>query len=197
MLIENSFDISASPDRVFEFLQDPHNVAACFPGAELTEDLGGDSYRGKVKIKVGPLSAAYAGTATIVSCDPATRVAVLLAEGKDARGSGSARAEAKMQVRAKEGGSTVTFATELTISGKLAQFGRGIMADVSNRMIAELAEQVRTRIDTAQLPHEAEAVSAPPSPPPMKASSIIKAMIAGWFGRLRGRFRSKSGSPQA
>lgn len=189
MLIENSFELTAPPDRVFEFLQDPYNVAACFPGAELTEDLGGDSYRGKVRIKVGPVVAAYAGTATIVSRDPAARIAVLRAEGKDSRGAGTAKAEATMRVDEKDGGSAVTFATELTISGKLAQFGRGIMADVSNRMVADLADQVRTRIDTA-VP---DAQPEPAPPPPMKASSIVKAMIAGWVRRLRARFTARSG----
>jgi carbon monoxide dehydrogenase subunit G len=187
MLIENSFDIDAAPDRVYEFLQDPHNVAACFPGAELTEDLGGDSYRGKVKIKVGPVVAAYAGTASIVSRDPALRLAVLLAEGRDSKGSGSAKATARMRVEPAPTGSTVTFATELTISGKLAQFGRGIMADVSNRMVADLATQVRTRITAQETP------SAPPPPPPapMRTSSILKAMLAGLLRRVRARFKRR------
>ncbi|MEV4314195.1 SRPBCC family protein [Actinocrispum sp. NPDC049592] len=184
MLIENSFDIDATPDHVFAFLQDAHNVAACFPGAELTEDLGGDSYRGKVKIKVGPVVAAYAGTATIVERDPVARAAVLAAEGRDAKGSGSAKAQARMSVAANgSGGSTVTFTTELTISGKLAQFGRGIMADVSNRMVADLADQVRHRIGT---PEVAAAVSAPAAPAaPLKFSAILRAMIAGLIHRLR------------
>ncbi len=188
MLVENSFDIDAAPDRVFTFLQDAHNVAACFPGAELTEDLGEDCYRGKVKIKVGPVVAAYAGTATIVERDPVARVAVLSAEGRDAKGSGSAKAQARMAVAARDAGSTVTFATELTISGKLAQFGRGIMADVSNRMVAELAEQVRQRIGAS------EAAAAAPTVPaaPLKFSAILRAMIAGLIRRLRRRLEAGS-----
>ncbi|HVV23447.1 MAG TPA: SRPBCC domain-containing protein, partial [Pseudonocardiaceae bacterium] len=65
MLIENSFAVSADPDHVFRFLQDPANVVACMPGAELVEDLGNDSYRGRVRIKIGPVLAAYSGVATI------------------------------------------------------------------------------------------------------------------------------------
>jgi carbon monoxide dehydrogenase subunit G len=153
MLIENSFDVDADPDRVFDFLQNPHNVAACFPGAELTEDLGDDAYRGKVKIRLGPVTAAFTGTAKVVERDDAGRVAVLLAEGKDIRGSGTARARAAMRVEpAAGGGSSVLLQTDLTISGKLAQFGRGIMADVSTRMVGDLATRVRERIEGESAP---------------------------------------------
>jgi hypothetical protein len=148
MLIENSFPVAAEPDQVFDFLQDAHNVAACFPGAELLDEVGDDTYLGRVKIKVGPVTATYAGTATIVSRDPATRTAVLRAEGKDSRGAGSANATAHMHVEPAEVGATVQFATELAVSGKLAQFGRGIMSDVSARMVAQLADAVRDRIQT-------------------------------------------------
>jgi carbon monoxide dehydrogenase subunit G len=147
MLIENSFDVDAAPDRVFDFLQNPHNVATCFPGAELTEDLGDDQYKGKVKIKLGPVTAAFSGTARITEKDEVARIAVLVAEGKDARGSGTAKATATMRVEPTETGSSVLLKTDLTISGKLAQFGRGIMADVSTRMVNDLAVRVRERIE--------------------------------------------------
>jgi carbon monoxide dehydrogenase subunit G len=162
MLIENSFDVDADPDRVFDFLQNPHNVATCFPGAELTEDLGDDSYRGKVKIKLGPVTAAFSGVAKITEKDATARVAVLVADGKDARGSGTAKATATMRVEpAGDGGASVKLETDLTISGKLAQFGRGIMADVSNRMVGELATRVRERIEAESAEaKQAEATSA-------------------------------------
>ena len=160
MLIENSFDVNADPDRVFEFLRNPHNVATCFPGAELTEDLGNDTYKGKVKIKLGPVTAAFTGTAKITELDEKARVAVLLAEGKDARGSGTARATATMRVEATETGSSVLLQTDLTISGKLAQFGRGIMADVSGRMVGDLAKRVRERIEADEPAAETAATVA-------------------------------------
>ncbi len=164
MLIENSFDVNADPDRVFEFLRNPHNVATCFPGAELTEDLGDDTYKGKVKIKLGPVTAAFTGTAKITELDEKARVAVLLAEGKDSRGSGTAKATATMRVEATETGASVLLQTDLTISGKLAQFGRGIMADVSGRMVGDLAKRVRERIEAAE--PTAEAAEAPAATTP-------------------------------
>jgi carbon monoxide dehydrogenase subunit G len=123
MLIENSFEVAADPDTVYRFLRDAHNVAACFPGAELVEDLGDDSYRGKVKIKVGPVTAAYQGVAKVVERDDAGRTAVLVADGKDTRGAGTAKAQATMRVSPAGDGATVVIATDLTVSGKLAQSG--------------------------------------------------------------------------
>jgi uncharacterized protein len=173
MLIENSFDVDADPDRVFAFLQNPHNVATCFPGAELTEDLGDDQYKGKVKIKLGPVTAAFSGTARITEKDETARRAVLVAEGKDARGSGTAKATATMQVEPTETGSNVVLKTDLTISGKLAQFGRGIMADVSNRMVGDLATRVRERIEA-----EPEAAAAAEAPSDTEAAAPAEAPAA-------------------
>jgi carbon monoxide dehydrogenase subunit G len=174
MLIENSFDVDADPDRVFRFLQNPHNVATCFPGAELTEDLGDDQYRGKVKIKLGPVTAAFSGIAKITEKDDAARIAVLVAEGKDARGSGTAKATATMRVEPTETGSNVLLKTDLTISGKLAQFGRGIMADVSGRMVNDLAVRVRERIESEPEAVAAEAVAAEAEPAETTAAADSK-----------------------
>ena len=202
MLIENSFEVAADADKVFDFLQDAHNVAACFPGAELTEDMGDDSYRGKVKIKVGPVTAAYQGIAKVVERDATTRIAVLVAEGKDTKGAGSAKAKATMRVTPSGAGANVVLETDLTISGKLAQFGRGIMADVSGRMVGELASRVRELIEQGEaVPVAPEAgepagavvqtAAAPRTEaPPMKASTIIRSVLSGVFKRLAARLRA-------
>ncbi|MFJ1768571.1 SRPBCC family protein [Amycolatopsis sp. NPDC088138] len=201
MLIENSFEVAADPDEVYRFLQDAHNVAACFPGAELTEDLGDDSYQGRVKIKVGPVTAAYQGVAKVVERDAVARTAVLLADGKDTRGSGTAKAKATMRVTPAGDGANVVLATDLTISGKLAQFGRGIMADVSGRMVGELAARVRERIEQgapADVETAEPAPAAPPPPvskpraeaPPMKASELVRFVLAGMLERWAARLRA-------
>jgi uncharacterized protein len=192
MLIENSFDVHAAPDRVFDFLQDAHNVAACFPGAELTEDLGDDSYRGKVKVKLGPVTAAFAGVARVTERNAEERRAVLVAEGKEARGSGTAKATATMRVESVDGGARVLLETDLTISGRLAQFGRGIMADVSTRMVGELADRARERIEEQNGAEDAGEPSAEEKPSEaMKASSILRAMVVGVFRRLLARLRGR------
>jgi uncharacterized protein len=198
MLIENSFDVDAAPDRVFDFLQDAHNVAACFPGAELTEDMGDDSYRGRVKVKLGPVTAAFAGVAKVTERNAEERRAVLVAEGKEARGSGTAKATATMRVESVDGGARVLLETDLTISGRLAQFGRGIMADVSTRMVGELAERARERIEQQdeheEAPEASEDTGEPPAETPneaIKASSILRAMVVGVFRRLLARLRGR------
>jgi carbon monoxide dehydrogenase subunit G len=194
MLIENSFEVAADPDEVYRFLQDAHNVAACFPGAELTEDLGDDSYQGKVKIKVGPVTAAYQGVAKVVERDAVARTAVLLADGKDTRGAGTAKAKATMRVTPAGDGATVALQTDLTISGKLAQFGRGIMADVSGRMVGELASRVRERIEQGEPAAPAPAATPVSKPraevPPMKASELIRTVLAGMLERWAARLRA-------
>lgn len=193
MLIENAFEVDAEPDRVFAFLSDAHNVVTCFPGAELTEELGDDAYRGKVKIKLGPVTAAFTGTATIVERDEAGRVAVLRAEGKDTKGSGTAKATAEMRVAPVDGGSAVHLTTDLTISGKLAQFGRGIMTDVATRMVGELASRAREQL-SAPVAGGVATVTAPApvtEAAPISAGSILRTVVAGWFSRLVARFRRR------
>ncbi|HEX5116955.1 MAG TPA: SRPBCC family protein [Pseudonocardiaceae bacterium] len=190
MLIENTFQVAADPDRVFDFLQDANNVVTCMPGAELVEDLGDDSYAGKVKIKVGPVTAAYSGVAIITRRDPTERVAVLRAEGKDTKGNGSAKAVATMRVTPIDTGSTVQLSTELSVSGKLAQFGRSVMADVSNKMVGEMANRVRAAIEAATTPEPA-ATPAPPADDTIKASGIIWTVLTGIIRRLTARLRGK------
>jgi carbon monoxide dehydrogenase subunit G len=168
---------------VFDFLQDPYHVVACFPGAALTEDLGGDAYRATVKVKVGPVTAAYTGTATVQRRDRVERVAALVAVGRGARGTGTASATATMRVTPGPAGATVLLSTDLTIAGKLAQFGRGMMADVSNRMVGELAARVRERV-------EADAPATPAADlAPVRLSSVVRAVVAGFRRRLRQRLR--------
>lgn len=205
MLIENSFHVAADPDRVFAFLSDANNVVTCLPGAELVEDLGDDSYRGKVRIKVGPVTAACSGVATITERDPVGRVVVLLAEGKDTKGNGGAKATATMRVGADANGSTVELSTDLSVTGKLAQFGRSVMADVSGKMVGQLATRVRETIEAGQ-PTATGAASAeppatgaapvttpatPPADDAIKASGIVWSVLAGVFRRLFARLRGR------
>jgi carbon monoxide dehydrogenase subunit G len=128
------------------------------------------------------VTAAYSGTATVVQRDRDARVAVLAAEGRDVRGAGTATATATVRVVPAAGGATVALTTDLTVAGRLAQFGRGIMADVSNRMVGELAARVRDRIEQ-DTPATVRAAA------PMRLSSIVRAVVAGFLRRLRQRLR--------
>jgi len=118
--IENSFEVGAPPDRVFAFLLDVNRVVQCMPGAELSEVVDPETFKGRVKIKVGPITVAYNGTAKIAQKDGAARTATLEAEGRETTGPGSARAKADMSVLPSGAGSTVTIATDFHLAGRVA-----------------------------------------------------------------------------
>lgn len=150
MEIANSFTVAAPPDRVYDFLLDVNNVVRCVPGAELAEVVDPDTFRGKVKIKVGPVTVSYNGTARITERDAAARSATLRAEGREAAGSGSANATTTMSVREDGSASVVTLATDFTVVGRIAQFGRGIMEDVSRQLVGQMAECIRSTLEASE-----------------------------------------------
>ena len=147
MQIENSFAVKAAPERVYEFLLDVNNVVHCVPGAELSEVVDPNTFKGKVRIKVGPVTVSYNGTARITSRDADTRTATLEAEGRETTGSGTAQATTVMAVAADGDGSTVTLTTDFTVVGRVAQFGRGIMEDVSRHLVGQAAECIQSTLE--------------------------------------------------
>ena len=148
MQLENSFQVSAPPDKVFAYLLDVTKVVSCVPGAELTEVVDSSTFKGKVKVKVGPITVAYSGTARIADRDDAERKATLSAEGRETTGPGSARASALMHVQTAGENSLVTITTEYHIAGRVAQFGRGVMEDVSKRLIGEMASCIQANVES-------------------------------------------------
>jgi hypothetical protein len=147
MQIENSFAVKAEPDRVYEFLLDVNNVVSCVPGAELSEVVDPNTFKGKVRIKVGPVTVSYNGTATITSRDAGSRTATLEAEGRETTGSGTAQATTVMAVAADGDASKVTLTTDFTVVGRVAQFGRGIMEDVSRHLVGQAAECIQSKLE--------------------------------------------------
>jgi carbon monoxide dehydrogenase subunit G len=163
--IENSFEVGAPPDRVYAFLLDVNRVVGCVPGAELSEVVDPNTFKGKVKIKVGPVTVAYAGTARIVDRDEASRSATLEGEGRETTGPGNARAKAHMKVEESGAGSRVTVSTDFTVAGRVAQFGRGLMEDVSKSLVAQMAACIKSELETAEQPPAATAAPSDPSSP--------------------------------
>src|SRR5258708_17992668 len=150
MQLENSFQVSAPPDQVFAYLLDINKVVGCVPGAELTEVVDESTFKGKVKVKVGPITVAYSGTARITGRDEATRWATLEAEGRETTGQGSARAKAVMAVTPDGSGSVVRITTDYSIAGRVAQFGRGVMEDVSRRIVNDMANCIKANVEVAE-----------------------------------------------
>src|SRR5687768_2157595 len=131
MQLEQSFTVAADPDTVYVFLLDVNRVAGCIPGMQLIEAKDDDVFVGTMKIKVGPVSAQYKGTAQITSRDPSARVATLSAEGTEGVGAGRVSGTAVMTVTPEaDGASLVRMEADVQIAGRLAQFGRGIIDSV-------------------------------------------------------------------
>lgn len=141
MILDNHLAVPAAPDDVFALLNDVERVAGCLPGATL-EGREGEAYRGRVKVKVGPISAAYAGTLRFTEVVPDQRTLRLSARASDAHGAGDAEADVVLSVAEADGGSTLDLHTDLLIRGKIAQFGKGAITTVSSRLLDQFARNL-------------------------------------------------------
>jgi uncharacterized protein len=142
MEFTNTFRVPVDVDTTFATLTDLEKVAPCLPGATL-EEVDGDRYTGRVKVKVGPITVIYKGTAEVTDADGDAKRARIEATGKETRGSGTASANVVATMEEVEDGTEVTVVTDLNITGKPAQFGRGVMADVGSRIIGAFADRLR------------------------------------------------------
>lgn len=168
MELINTFSVSVPPEVAWKVLTDVERIAPCLPGAQLQE-IEGDEFRGVVKVKVGPIQAQYKGKAVFVERDDAAMKAVLEASGRDTRGQGNASATITAQLESAAGGTQVTVTTDLTVTGKVAQFGRGVLADVSAKILSQFVDNLEQTVlvdDAAAVVKEAEAVVAASAPSP-------------------------------
>ncbi len=145
MKLDNTFTVPVAVDTAWQVLLDVERIAPCMPGATLTGN-DGDTFTGNVKVKVGPISLTYGGTATITSRDDTNHVAVIEASGKETRGSGTAKAVITARLHEQDGSTEVAVETDLTITGKPAQFGRGVMAEISGKLITQFADCLAAEI---------------------------------------------------
>jgi carbon monoxide dehydrogenase subunit G len=139
MELTNEFRVNVPVGDAWVVLTDVERIAPCMPGADLQE-VEGDEYRGVVKVKVGPITAQYKGAARFIEKDEAGHKAVLKAEGRDTRGAGNASATITATLSEVDGGTLVKVDTDLTVSGKVAQFGRGVLADVSAKLLNQFVD---------------------------------------------------------
>jgi uncharacterized protein len=159
--LDNSFILNLPPQEAWALLNDVERIAPCVPGARLTE-VAGDDYTGTVKVKLGPITAEYKGTATITARDAANKRLTLTGKGRDIRGQGTAGADLVMTVAGEGAGSRVNISTELQVSGKIAQLGKGVMQDVSARLVDQFVENLQGLTPEAVVaPVEAVAAAAP------------------------------------
>ena len=177
MELSNEFVVPVAVDEAWVLLTDVERIAPCMPGAELQE-IEGDEYRGIVKVKVGPITAQYKGKATFVEKDDGAHRAVLRAEGRDTRGQGNANATITATLVPEESGTRVTVVTDLAITGRAAQFGRGVMADVSTKLLGQFVSCLEKNVlgsAAAAAPASASASSAAASAPSEEAPAEVGA----------------------
>ncbi|MBK6489137.1 MAG: SRPBCC family protein [Gemmatimonadetes bacterium] len=159
--LNETFRVSAPPDLVWQFLKNPADVVTCLPGAELTETIDAQTYGGRVKVKVGPITAKYAGQATLVQVDDAARRMQIVAEGKETGGPGSARMTLNGLVTPlADGSSEVRVDATIDIAGRVMQFGRGLIESVNKQLFRQFADAVQARLQDA---HAADVAAAGPS----------------------------------
>ena len=180
--IEESFEVQAPVERVWEYLIDPARVAVCLPGAELLESRDDGSYLGAVKVKVGPVAMSYKGTVKFTERDEQGRVVRLVGEGREAGGGGSARLTMLSRIVALENrGSQVTVQAEVDLVGKIVQFGRGMIEEVSRQLFRQFAACAKQQLEMADdPPAEATPSTAQSSAEHKSVRAIPLALNALW-----------------
>jgi uncharacterized protein len=166
--LEQSFEVRAPVERVWETLIDIERVAPCLPGAEITEAGEDGTYRGSFSVRLGPTTAAYRGELEMEEVDESARRVVMRASGQDKRGQGSAKATIVSTMREEGELTHVDVETDFTITGRLARFGRGgMIQDISNRLLKDFASCLQERIE------------APPAAEPTPVDAVLSAIPEG------------------
>ena len=181
--IEKTFQVQESVETVWGFLSDPRQVAACVPGAQITEQVDETTYKGAISVKVGPSVTNYNGQVQILRLDPQNHEIEILGKGQDVRGRGSASMKMNGRLLAlADGGTEVTSSSEITVVGILAQMGSRVIIEVSNVMFGEFTKNLELRLkQSSNTPHGQE--SDVGKPEPVKAGSVAWKATKALFRR--------------
>lgn len=192
----NEFTVPTDIDTTWKTLLDLEKVAPCLPGATL-EEVDGDVYTGRVKVKVGPITVSYRGTAELVDVDEEAKSARIDAKGKETRGAGTADADVTAKLTETDEGTLVHVVTDLTVTGKPAQFGRGVMGEVGTKIIGQFAERLEALVlsdDPDAVPSEAAAATGDGAGPAAASGGEAAASGAASAGASA---TSEAGAPAA
>ena len=196
MKLEHDFEVDAELHDAWPLLLDLERLAPCMPGAQLQE-VDGDEYRGIVKVKVGPITAQYRGVARVVEADEAAGRVVLRAEGRDTRGQGNAAADIVATLHADGTRTRVHVDTDLSVTGKVAQFGRGVMADVSAKLMDQFVTCLRTTVLSGATAPAADAPTPSPAEPATPGPTAAAAEPAAAAPTPTGPRRIDGAEPEA
>ncbi len=165
MEFDNAFDVPLPPAQAWAILMDVPRIAPCMPGAELTEIVDPQNYKGRISVRLGPVALAFAGRVEFDQLDPANRTARVKAQGSDAKGRGGANAMATFRIEPAGSGSTVRIHTELMLSGAVAQYGRGVgmIEATAAQIVGQFADNLRRQL----APPEADTVVVTQTSPPL------------------------------
>ena len=177
MQLENAFDVPASPEEAWRLLNDVPTVVPCMPGAELVEVVGDEEWKAKLHVKLGPIALQFLAAVTRQQADEAAGRVVLAVKARESKGRGSADATIESRLTAHDGGTHVDVATDLALKGAVAQYGRGVVADVAGRLTEQFAQCIAAKL--AATP----AGSASPQAPPQTAPVGGLRLVLGAFWR--------------
>jgi carbon monoxide dehydrogenase subunit G len=161
MLITNDFEVAQPVEKVWQFFGDIPRVAACLPGAQLTENRGEDSYGGRVAVRMGPVRLQFAGTADITERDDAAKRIVVHATGAEERGRGQASMTVTATLTPAGTGTKVAVSQDLQLAGAAAQYGRGMIADVTSVLMRDFSANMARQIQAAEAGESVQAAAAP------------------------------------
>ena len=194
MEITKSFVVKASPEAAWSFLTDPVRVARCLPGAAITNQVDERTHAGTITVKVGPVGATYKGTMRFERLDATTRTAEIVAAGQDVRGKGGADMRMTGTVVERAPGETeIRITSQVNVMGILAQFGRGMIQDVSDQMFGTFVAAARAELEKADDPATAPPAAAPAIDALALGSAVVGRATARAAEKLLGRWRRKDG----
>jgi uncharacterized protein len=180
MEFEQTFTVPVSVDEAWKVLQDIERIAPCMPGATL-EEFSGDEFSGQVKVKLGPMTVTYRGTARFIERDESARRVAIEASGKEARGAGTAQATITSTMVDRGDQTEVKVHTDLAITGRPAQFGRGVMTDVAGKLLDQFAGCLSDELDPGKVAARDEALGERPAreeAAPLDLMSVAGAPVA-------------------
>ena len=185
MLISQAIEVDQPIDAVWKFFDDVPQVAACIPGADLTNKVGEDHYEGDVVISAGPVKLEFAGAAQVTSRDNAKKVIIIEASGADRKGRGEAQALLTASLTPSGAGTKVNISLDITISGAAAQFGRGLVSDVTAVLVGQTANSMKARMKAIQMGLDPNSVGGPKAASGIQIGiNVAKRAVGRVYSRL-------------
>jgi len=185
MLISQAIEVDQPIDAVWKFFDDVPQVAACIPGADLTNKVGEDHYEGDVVISAGPVKLEFAGAAQVTSRDNAKKIIIIEASGADRKGRGEAQALLTASLTPSGAGTKVNISLDLTISGAAAQFGRGLVSDVTAVLVGQTANSMKARMKAIQMGLDPNSVGGPKAASGIQIGiNVAKRAVGRVYSRL-------------